>query len=320
MHDASVRPQLYADSFYDVPAQRPSAGIALQSVRVHSQHILLDVEEELLGGAKQVLCAVDAEVSLGPEQRGIHMSRIEQAFQCDHRGPLAAIALAIAEKIRETQRQDSARVHLRAVAPIVTCTPVTALASPDTVEICAVAVAGSEPSVTQSVGATIITACPCMQGYALIDLVDELGLTAADGLRLLSRVPIATHSQKGRATLTVRAPDLADLPGHHVLYRALADHTVLTQELLKRPDEYALVRRAHLRPQFVEDVARDTAVGLARQLLTTDQDLRRLTIHVLADSYESIHGHDIQAVLEMTADRIVALTERTSGETAGSSA
>ncbi|MEV4179473.1 GTP cyclohydrolase, FolE2/MptA family [Nonomuraea sp. NPDC049709] len=314
MLDSSERRQLYADSFYDVPAQTPRAGIALQSVRVHSQHIPLDIEEELLGGAKQVLCAVEAEVSLRAEQRGIHMSRIEQAFQDDHRRPLAATAMAIGEKICETQGQDSARVSLRTLVPIVTITPVTALASPDMVEISAVAVAGARPSITQSVGTTIITACPCMQGYALTELVNELGLTAVDGLRVLGRVPIATHSQKGRATLTVRAPDLADLPGYRTLYRALADHTVLTQELLKRPDEYELVRRAHLRPQFVEDVARDTAAGLARRLLATGRDLRRLTIHVLADSYESIHGHDIQAVLEMTADRLVALTEDESGQ------
>jgi GTP cyclohydrolase FolE2 len=314
MLDPGVRRQVYADSFYDVPAQTPGAAIALQSVRVHGQYIFLDVEEELLGDAKQLLCAVDAEVSLRAEQRGIHMSRIEQAFQHHPRQPLAAAAMAIAERILETQGQDSARVSLRALVPVVTSTPVTALTSPDTVEIAAVAVAGPRPSVTQSVGATIITACPCMQGYALTDLVDELGLTAEEGLRVLRRVPIATHSQKGRATLTVRTPDPADLPGYRTLYRALADHTVLTQELLKRPDEYELVRQTHLRPQFVEDVARDTAAGLALRLVDTGRDLRRLTVHVLADSYESIHGHDIQAVLETTADQLVTPGNEPAGQ------
>jgi GTP cyclohydrolase-4 len=267
------------------------------------------VEEELLGGgARQLMCEVEAEVSLGAHQRGIHMSRIEQAFAHHAQQPIAAIALAIAERIRETQGQESAQVRLRARAPITTYTPLTALASPDTVEISATAVAGPNPSVRQSVAATIITACPCMQGYALTDLVGELGLTAEDGLRLLTRVPIATHSQKGRVTIAVRAPALASLPGLHLLYRALADHTVLTQELLKRPDEYEMVRRAHLRPQFVEDVARDTAAGLAHHLLLSGHDdLRHLTIHVIADSHESIHGHDIQAHLEDSADRLAAV-------------
>ncbi|MFF4625386.1 GTP cyclohydrolase, FolE2/MptA family [Nonomuraea jabiensis] len=286
MLDSSVQRQVYADSFYDVPAQRPDAAIALRSVRVHNQHIVLDVEEELLGGARQLLCAVEAEVSLRAEQRGVHMSRMEQAFQGHGQGPLVATAMAIAERIRQTQWQDSARLGLRALAPVVTSTPVTMLASPDMVELAVVAVAGPRPWVTQSVGATIITACPCMQGYALTDLVDELGLTADEGLRVLSRVPVATHSQKGRVTLTVGAPEPADLPGYHTLYRVLAEHTTLTQELLKRPDEYELVRRAHLRPQFVEDVARDTAAGLARRLADTGADLRRLTVRVLADSID----------------------------------
>jgi GTP cyclohydrolase-4 len=159
------------------------------------------------------------------------------------------------------------------------------------------------------VAATILTACPCMQGYALTELIQELGLPAEEGLRLLGRVPIATHSQKGRVDLAVTAPDVAALPSLQLLYQAIADHTILTQELLKRPDEYVMVRRAHLRPQFVEDVARDTAAGLAGRLLTNGHDLDALTIRVTADSHESIHGHDIQAFLEVGASELVHMRD-----------
>ncbi|MFI7697906.1 GTP cyclohydrolase, FolE2/MptA family [Nonomuraea sp. NPDC049480] len=307
MTDLTASPQTYSDSFYDVPGQAPAVRIALPSVRIHRQHIPLYVNDALLGGFMPLMGEVEAEVSLNARQRGIHMSRIEEAFQHDGRQSMAEISLAIAERIRRTQQQETARVHLRALAPIVTSTPVTGLPSPDTVEISATAVAGPNPSVTRSVAATIITACPCMQGYALTELVGELGLPAQEGLRLLGRVPIATHSQKGRVSLAVSAPDLAALPGLQLLYQAIADHTILTQELLKRPDEYAMVRRAHLRPQFVEDVARDTAAGLARQLLAHGHDLSPLTIRVTADSHESIHGHDIQASLEVAAAELAHL-------------
>ncbi|WP_160150561.1 GTP cyclohydrolase, FolE2/MptA family [Nonomuraea solani] len=301
----AASPQVYTDSFYDVPGQRPSVRIALPAVRVHRQHIPLQVNEDLLGGTAQLMCEVEAEVSLAAHQRGIHMSRIEQAFQHDAPGPLADIALAIAERIRRTQEQERARVHLRALAPMRTSTPVTTLASPDAVEITATAVAGPRPSISQSVSATNMTACPCMQGYALTELVDELGLTADEGLRLLGRVPIATHSQKGRVTLSVRTATRAALPGLRLLYETVAAHTVLTQELLKRPDEYEIVRRTHLRPQFVEDVTRDTAAGLARRLLADGHDVGGVTVQVTADSYESIHGHDIQATVEAPADRLL---------------
>ncbi|MFE0152570.1 GTP cyclohydrolase, FolE2/MptA family [Nonomuraea sp. NPDC059007] len=303
----TVTKQPYADDFYDVPAQKPAVGIALDRVGVHGQRVLLDVADELFGGVRELLCDARAEVSLAAGQRGIHMSRIEGAFvNAPGALPLAVIASAIAREVRDTQTQESARVTLRAFAPLRTRTRVTGLASPDTVEVAAVAVAGPRPSAGLSLAATNITACPCMQGYALSELVGELGLGPDEGRRLMERVPIATHSQKGRVRVEVTAPDARRLPDYAFLHRLLSGQTTLTQELLKRPDEYDLVRRSHLRPQFVEDVVRGVAEGLARGLAESAPDLEDVELDVSAESYESIHGHDISAQLRIPATALLA--------------
>lgn len=303
---AHVRP-LFADSFYDVPSQRPDVAIAVPTVSVRNQQVQLRLDEEILGGVLPVLCDVDARVSLNAEQRGIHMSRIENALQSSGTQSLASSAVTIAEKIRDTQQQNSAEVRLHARIPLQTRTRATGLSSPDTVEIWARAVAGPDPRVGVALAATNMTACPCMQGYALTELIGALDLDPQRGLELLERVPIATHSQKGKVRLAIEATSTERLPGYEVLYQVLATHTALTQELLKRPDEYELVRRVHLKPQFVEDVARAVAAGTARSLAQDGFDLQGLTIDVQAESYESIHGHDISAHIAATAaDLVVA--------------
>lgn len=288
----------FTDDFYDVPAQQPAVGIALDRVGVHGQRARINAADELFGGPLDLLCDMNAEVSLGSDQRGIHMSRIERAIAGAPTGlSLPAAALAIAREVRDGQAQDSARVTLAATVPLSTRTPVTGQLSPDTADVSALAVAGPNPLVELALSATNITACPCMQGYALTELVTELGLSPDDGRALLGRIPIATHSQKGRVRLAVRAPAPERLPDYALLYRTLSEATALTQELLKRPDEYELVRRSHLRPQFVEDVVRTTTLTLARAL--SDFPADDIELDVSAESHESIHGHNIHATLNL---------------------
>ncbi|GLI01885.1 GTP cyclohydrolase, FolE2/MptA family [Phytohabitans aurantiacus] len=296
----------FDESFYDVPNQQPAVPIALPVVSVRNQQVLLHVTDELLAGSLPLLCDVDVRVSLSEEQRGIHMSRIQSALQDGAAASLSDHAAAIAGRVRESQRQERVEVRLAARAPLVTHTRVSGLPSPDTVEISAVAVAGRAPRTTQAVAATNMTACPCMQGYSLTDLIRETGLSPQDGVALLTRVPIATHSQRGRVQLSVSAADPVLLPGYHRLHEVLAARTTLTQELLKRPDEYDLVRRAHFRPQFVEDVVRSVASGV--RMLDIDGDrLGDLVVEIVAESYESIHGHDILARVEAPAADLVHL-------------
>ena len=275
-------PDFEDGAFHDLPAQRPAVPIAVNAVRISGQKILVHVQDPLFRGFEALLCDVTAEVSLRNDQRGIHMSRIEEALLSES-GPasLPGLALSMAEKVRVLQRQDRARVILQATVPLLTVTRVTGSTSPDTVKVTAWArVAGEveegDVEVAARLSATNLLACPCTQTYTLADLASALGLTLEQAIELRRRVPIATHSQKGRVRLEVQAAHPDRLPDYRVLHEVADGATTLTQELLKRPDEYEMVRRAHFEPQFVEDVARRATSDLSRYS-TRSVELRRRT-------------------------------------------
>lgn len=290
-------------AFHDVPAQRPAVPIAVNAVRVSGQKISVCVEDPLFDGVGELLCDVVAEVSLRADQRGVHMSRVEQALLAGTRhATLPGLALLMAEEVRGLQDQDRARVSLQATVPMRTTTPVTGLTSPDTVQVAAWASVGETVRVAAALSVTNILACPCMQTYALADLAAAVGLPFEQARGLLSQVPIATHSQKGRVRLEVQASCPDRLPAYRAFYDVARSATTLTQELLKRPDEYYVVRRAHLNPQFVEDVARTATADLMGALgLLPREGPEGVRLDVLAESYESIHGHDISAHISTSA-------------------
>jgi GTP cyclohydrolase FolE2 len=199
---------------------------------------------------------------------------------------------------------------------------VTGLVSRDLITLTARADLGTRPTLSVGLSATNMTACPCMQAYALDDLIahfaeneamleagsENSGLAARDAAR--ASVPIATHSQKGRVRITVTFPIGApgdagpeNLPTITDLYGVLQAGTTLTSELLKRPDEYDMVRRVHKRAQFVEDVTREIAATAATRMPALPPEA---LIKVDASSFESIHGHDIEATLTTTLDGLLA--------------
>jgi GTP cyclohydrolase-4 len=63
-------------------------------------------------------------------------------------------------------------------------------------------------------------------------------------------------------------------------------------ELLKRPDEFFVVNRAHQNPKFVEDVVRDMLCLVADAYPDLPADAFVLAKQV---NYESIHRHDVFA-------------------------
>ena len=227
------------------------------------------------------------------------MSRIEQAFQDLPKGKrISDIALHIARRICDTQKQDRATVELSGEVIVRRDTAVTGLPNYNTVTVIGQATAGDVEQAGLGLRATIMSACPCMQTYSLDELARTFDLTIDDPKEVIKRVPIATHSQKG----SVRAV-LSGVPGEleqvslDMLYQIFGSATHLTSELLKRPDEYDMVRRAHLRPQFVEDVVRDV---LSEIYTTLGEYPDTVKLNIEAESYESIHGHDIQAETSLT--------------------
>jgi GTP cyclohydrolase-4 len=139
-----------------------------------------------------------------------------------------------------------------------------------------------------------MTACPCAQAmireHSLRELI-EAGFSEADAQRALDALPVATHNQRGRGTLligtaevqsdAIRAEDLVE-----IVENSMSSETY---DLLKRPDEFFVVNKAHHHPRFVEDVVR----GILARALDMYADFGDETFVFASQvNEESIHKHD----------------------------
>ncbi|MGE5407026.1 MAG: GTP cyclohydrolase, FolE2/MptA family, partial [Syntrophothermus sp.] len=162
-----------------------------------------------------------------------------------------------------------------------------------------------------------MTACPCAQ-----EMVAGLGRErlAAAGFepeeveRAIEAVPIATHNQRGIGTLHVGIPEAAvswiDAP--ELLRIVESSMSSEIYELMKRPDEMAVVVKAHEQPRFVEDCVRE----MVRQIAEGYPDLPDDAFLVARqENLETIHRHNVVAERHGTLGELRA--ELTSGERGG---
>ena len=121
------------------------------------------------------------------------------------------------------------------------------------------------------VSATGITACPCAQelvaGRARERLIGD-GFSEEQVQRVLERVPVATHNQRGLATLHIGCIEdcVAEIDARALLAIAEASMSSEIYELMKRSDEVAVVEKAHRRPRFVEDCVREMIAGVVARV------------------------------------------------------
>jgi GTP cyclohydrolase-4 len=283
----------------DLQASSPEVALALSRAGVSGVQKAVRIRR---GGAETVMAAViDCTVNLAADQKGVHMSRFPELFEeaidlVVEREALLVEVLAeqIASRVVERQRALKAEVWIRAQWPIHRRTPVTGLATQEMVTLCGIA-AASEAGTRRVVGveASGINACPCAQGLVRGRASERLldaGFESGDVERILELVPVATHNQRGLASLFVGTEH--DLDAEVLVGIAEGSMSAPIYDLLKRPDELFVVEHAHLQPRFVEDSVRYSlrdALGMLPDLADEDFLLARQV------NFETIHRHDVVA-------------------------
>jgi GTP cyclohydrolase I/GTP cyclohydrolase-4 len=283
----------------DLQASSPEVALALSKAGVSGVQKAVRIRR---GDAETVMAAViDCTVDLAADQKGVHMSRFPELFEdaidlVVEREAMLVEVLAehIASRVVERQRALKAEVWIRAQWPIHRTTPVTGLATQEMVTLCGIA-AASEAGARRIVGveAPGINACPCAQGLVRGRASERLldaGFESTDVERILELVPIATHNQRGLATLFVGTEH--DLDAELLVGIAEASMSAPIYDLLKRPDELFVVEHAHLQPRFVEDSVRYSLRDAVATLSELDDDDFLLARQV---NFETIHRHDVVA-------------------------
>jgi GTP cyclohydrolase-4 len=284
----------------DVQARSPSVPVGLSRVGVTGVEKVIRIRDEMFFARLE--CFVD----LSRDQKGAHMSRFEEVVNeaigevVLSESPFRAETLAqhIAELVRARQRAERAEVTIAARYPEHKPAPVSGVQTQEIYTLYGRAVA-FERGTRRMVGvsATGMTACPCAQELVASRARQRL---AADGFsdkqieRILERVPVATHNQRGLATLHIGCMEECDAEIDAATLLAIAEGSMSSEiyELMKRSDEVEVVEKAHRRPRFVEDCVREMIAGVVREF----PELEGATfVSARQENLETIHQHNVVA-------------------------
>ncbi len=282
----------------------PATQVSLSRVGVTGVEKVIRVKAE---GTENLFHAnFECFVDLEPRQAGVHMSRFEEivgeaidevvlgeAFRAE------VLAAHIAQRVRERQGGLRAEVSVEARYPKTVRTPASGQSTQEIYGLFGTAVASEQGTRTLTgVQAQGMTACPCAQ-----EMVAELGREqlAAAGFdaeqveRAIEAVPVATHNQRGIGTLYVGRPEggaesWIDAP--ELLRIVEASMSSEIYELMKRPDELAVVAKAHANPRFVEDCVRE----MIRAVVEGYAELpAEAFVMARQENLETIHRHNVVA-------------------------
>lgn len=280
----------------DVQQSHPEVPLGLSRVGISNLRRIIR-----LGTGDRVAlfyATMDLFAHLRGDRTGVHMSRFSEILEemaeeisLTPSPDLESLAERIALQIARRQEAASSEVRIRAQFLLRKETPLTSRRSDELYTFLGYA-ASNGVSVRRAAGVEVdgLTACPCAQDMvrsAARSRLQKAGYAPEDVERILTLVPLATHNQRGRGTLLLGGA--AKIPAEHLVAVVEAAMSAETYELLKRPDEFFVVEKAHRRPRFVEDVVRE----MLRHVAEAFPDLPDDTF-VLArqENLESIHQHN----------------------------
>jgi len=274
--------------------------VGLSRVGVSGVEKVVRIRDELF------LARLDCYVDLGHDQKGAHMSRFDEVVNeaigevVLSESPFRAETLArhIAELVRERQRAERAEVTIAARYPEHKPAPVSGIQTQEIYTLHGRAVAFEHGTRgTVGVSATGMTACPCAQELVAARARERLlaqDFSAGQIDQILESVPVATHNQRGLATLQIGCTEqcAAEIDATTLLEIAEASMSSEIYELMKRSDEVEVVEKAHRRPRFVEDCVREMLAGVVRAFAELDGES---FVSARQENLETIHQHNVVA-------------------------
>jgi len=284
----------------DVQARAPAVPVGLSRVGVSGVEKVVRIHQELF------LARLDCYVDLSRDQKGAHMSRFDEVVNeaigevVLSESPFRAETLArhIAELVRARQGAERAEVTIAARYPEHKPAPVSGMQTQEIYTLHGRAVAFEHGTRgTVGVSATGMTACPCAQELVAARARQRLraeGFSDEQIELVLEHVPVATHNQRGLATLHIGCTEecAAEIDASTLLEIAEASMSSEIYELMKRSDEVEVVEKAHRRPRFVEDCVREMIAGVVSRFADLDG---ASFVWARQENLETIHQHNVLA-------------------------
>jgi GTP cyclohydrolase I/GTP cyclohydrolase-4 len=300
---ASHAPTPASPAVTDVQSSAPTTLVSLSRVGVTGVEKVIRVQAD---GAENLYHAdFECFVDLNPRQAGVHMSRFEEivgeaidevvlgeAFRAE------ILAAHIAQRVRERQGGLRAEVSVTARYPQTVTTPASGLRTQEIYVLFGTAVDSLRGTRTLTgVQAQGMTACPCAQemvGGLARERLAERGFDAGQIEQAIEAVPVATHNQRGIGSLHIGCPEGGPTWIDAPQLLAIVEGSMSSEiyELMKRPDELAVVEKAHSQPRFVEDCVRE----MLRRVVEDYPDLPgEAFVMARQENLETIHRHNVVA-------------------------
>jgi len=287
----------------DTQNKIPSVPVHLTRVGVTGVKKLLKIERD----RKRPIVLIptfDAFVDLPSTQRGIHMSRnpeaISEVLEEVLEGTTVEIESLCADIVslllKKHKYAKHAEVSMKSDFMIMKKSPVTRLKTQEMTKIMADASGVRNKDgvvIRKMIGAEVVgmTVCPCAQETVketskqkLLEFLDE-----ETTQKVLETVSFSSHNQRGRGMIMIEVPEHQIIRGEDIIKIIEDSMSSSVCELLKRPDENAVVLKAHENPMFVEDCVRNMVQKIVHEFSHLPDDT---LITVRQINEESIHRHN----------------------------
>ncbi|MHA1335413.1 MAG: GTP cyclohydrolase MptA [Promethearchaeota archaeon] len=262
---------------------------------------------------------ISALISLPAEQRGIHMSRSSETIEevineivWKPAGSIEIVADRIVKKLLERHPYTS-KVEVTLEGKIIVQVKQEDQRNiQKSYDVFTIAKAKKKDSgdidYNYYIGASAygMTCCPCALGMSkefaedMIRNRKDINISEEDIKKLINILPFSSHNQRSKGTIILQ---IKDLNSHKIDVLDIIDiieesMSGKIQSVLKRPEEAELVRTAHLKPLFAEDVVRQMAKNFILKKFENLKDNFKVIFKV--ESFESIHPHNVYAELKTT--------------------
>jgi GTP cyclohydrolase-4 len=299
----------------DIQACEPDYPINLTRVGVTGVKKLVKVERS--GDERPIILISKFEVfvDLPSDRKGANLSRnfevIDEVLEEAINRPVYEIEELCGEiakrLLSKHEYATRAEVKMKSEYIVRRQTPFTRITCQEVVDIFAEAMAKVGPSgyLRKSVGAEVLgtTACPCaqeiMKEQVRKELV-ELGLNVNDAVQFAEKLPVATHNQRGRGSISIEVRNRRCVSIDKIIRIIEESMSSKVYGLLKRSDEAVVVARAHNNPKFVEDCVRTMAQKVVETFVDLPDDA---SVTLKQINEESIHQHNA------FAERVATLGE-----------